>query len=425
MDSLLQKRHTVAAYLIGGNSEILEDTNLRLLLLTNLVTALGFAPISPVLSSLVVPLQATEGSIGLIVTVFAFPSLLVIPIVGVASDLVGRKRLLLFGLIIHGFGGGLIPFTTDFGIILLLRLVQGVGYAILVPVILTSIGDAYGQSEETTAQGLRFASTGLAETVFPVVAGVLVTVFWGLPFLLSFIALAVVPLLYRHFDETVTVEYSHANAFEELRAYRSTVALFFSNGFATLILLGMTFASFIYIGFAVYISFIVSFVDGGPAQTGLVVMLTSVVYMTSSTQAGRLAEALGSRIVPLLIANVLHGVGIAIVAGSSSLPGLWLAGTMTGLGQGLINPLYRSIVTDMAPTSVRGTAVGIAETFGRVGIVFSPVLMGIIITSLSGTIGGELAIRITLGGTAVLFSLLVLVTLLAARRVGFTRLDAA
>jgi MFS family permease len=394
-------------------------------LLTNVVTALGFAPISPVLNSLVVPLQVTEASIGLIITVFAFPSLLIIPLVGVASDLVGRKRLLLFGLITHGIGGGLIPFTTDFGIILSLRLIQGVGYATLVPVILTSIGDAYAQSEETTAQGLRFASTGLAETIFPVVAGVLVTVFWGLPFLLSFVALAVVPLLYRYFNETVTVEYSHANALSEIRAYRSTIELFFANRFAVLIVLGMTFASFVYIGFVVYISFVVSFADGGPTQTGLIVMLTSVVYMASSTQAGRLADVLGSRIAPLLIANVLQGVGIVMVAAAGSLPGLWVAGTMTGLGQGLINPLYRSIVTDMSPASIRGTAVGIAETFGRIGIVFSPVLMGIVITSLSGTTGGELAIRATLGGTALLFSFVVVVTLLAARRVGFTQLEAA
>jgi MFS family permease len=185
----------------------------------------------------------------------------------------------------------------------------------------------------------------------------------------------------------------------------------------------MSFASFIYVGFAVYISFIVEYIGGSPTQTGVVVMITSIVYTASSTQAGRLADCLGNRVVPLIIASSLQGFGIVFIAVVDSLNGLWIAGVVIGLGQGLINPLYRSIITDISPEGIRGAFVGIAETFGRIGIVASPALMGVTINRLSTNMGNELAIRTTLGGTGLVLSLLVVLTLVAARAVGFTQFE--
>jgi MFS family permease len=124
-----------------------------------------------------------------------------------------------------------------------------------------------------------------------------------------------------------------------------------------------------------------------------------------------------------VVANAFQGFGIVFVALVDSRSGLWIAGVVLGVGQGLINPLYRSIITDMSPESIRGTVVGIAETFGRIGIVASPALMGIVVDRLSTDMGSELAIRTTLGGVGLVLSLLVVVTLVAARAVGFTQLE--
>jgi len=86
--------------LFGEKAAVLRDTNFQLLLLANLVAPLGTALISPLLESLQHPYGATDATIGLLMTVFTAPSILMIPVVGVLADRYGRKPFLVVGLFV-------------------------------------------------------------------------------------------------------------------------------------------------------------------------------------------------------------------------------------------------------------------------------------------------------------------------------------
>lgn len=162
----------------GADSGIVRERPFQLLLLINVLPPLGTALLSPVLGSLVEPLGASTANIGLMMSAFTAPSIFVIPIAGVISDRYGRRPVLIFGLCWFGLTGTAIAFVSTFGAALALRALQGIGFAALTPIIITSLGDLYAGTKEATAQGLRFTGSGLSQTAFPLAAGVLVGVAW-------------------------------------------------------------------------------------------------------------------------------------------------------------------------------------------------------------------------------------------------------
>ncbi|MEF8906933.1 MAG: MFS transporter, partial [Haloarculaceae archaeon] len=172
------------ASLLGDDAAVLGDRNFQLLLLSNVPPVIGTALLSPVLDSLVEPFGTTQTDIGLLISVFTAPGILVVPLAGALADRYGRKPVLVAALVLFGLAGTAIAFTTDFRVALGLRLLQGVGFAGILPTLITSIGDFYSGSREATAQGLRFTVSGLSQAAFPLLAGVLVATAWQYPFLL-------------------------------------------------------------------------------------------------------------------------------------------------------------------------------------------------------------------------------------------------
>jgi len=164
--------------LIGQHVAIVRDSDFKVLLVANAMYALGTALISPVLNLLNEPFGVSTDEIGLLVTAVTAPAIMLIPVSGLLADRVGRKSVLIVGLLCFGLGGIGIAFTNDFEVALKLRVLQGPGFAGITPVIITSPGDFYSGDTEVTAQGIRFSVTGLSQAVFPVIAGAIVVLGW-------------------------------------------------------------------------------------------------------------------------------------------------------------------------------------------------------------------------------------------------------
>ena len=79
--------------LLGSEGNILSDRSLQLLLLANMVYPMGTTMVSPILESLLIPLSTTPAAIGLLVTAFFAPLMLLSPIAGGLTDIYGRKPL--------------------------------------------------------------------------------------------------------------------------------------------------------------------------------------------------------------------------------------------------------------------------------------------------------------------------------------------
>jgi MFS family permease len=398
--------------LFGDDASILRRTQYQLLLLANVNAALGTVLLSPLLESLTGPFGVTEVRAGLLVTVFTAPGIVAIPLVGMLADRYGRKPVLVLSLLLFGSAGAGIGFTTDFGVALWLRVLQGIGYAGILPVVVTCIGDLYEGDREATAQGLRFTSSGAAQATLPALAGVLVVASWRYPFYFFALALPVAAFVYRWFDEPDTT----TSADDGDESYVHTMLWLVRQPRVFAALVGIAVPAFLYIGFLTYNSFLVVRVLGGtPGDAGLVITVVSVVYGSAASQAGRITAFFGNRTAPMLGANVLMGAGLAVFALAPSLPVAFVGVAIMGLGTGTALSLIRSIITGIAPPEYRGGLVGIGESTLRLGNSAAPLLMGSSIAFLQPWTGFDASVRFTILGAGVVGALVGVLAILLLR----------
>jgi len=396
--------------LFGEDAAVLGDRSFQLLLLANLLPPLGTALLSPVLDSLIEPFSTTATDIGLMMSFFTAPPIIIIPLAGALADRYGRKPVIVFSLLLFGAAGTAIALTTDFRVALGLRLLQGAAFGGLTPVIITSIGDLYAGTREATAQGLRFTGSGLTQTVFPLIAGLLVAVAWQLPFLIYAMAFPIALLVALRFEEpgdsaspaSGDPVSADGGAPTSDRSYAAELFALIRRPRVLSLVLGRGLPIVVWIAFLTYNSIIVVRIQGGtPGQAGLLVAFGSLAYAAAASQAGRITALVDSRFLPLVAANVALSAGFAVVLYA---PNVFVAAAgiaVSGAGFGTALSLYRSIVTGLAPQHLRAGLVSVAEANGRVVATVTPILMGVAIAAGEQSLGFESALILTGVGAAI------------------------
>jgi MFS family permease len=384
--------------LFGRDASVLRQSRFQLLLLSNINGALGIVVVSPILNSLLGPYGVSEVEIGLLITAYTLPGIIGIPVLGVLSDRLGRKRILVVSLLLFGSSGTALSLTTVFPIVLLLRLVQGIGYAGITPIVIMTIGDIYSGNREATAQGLRYTSSGLSEAIFPVVAGALSLVSWRFPFLIYTIAFPVAVAIWFRLDiphrtegSPQTGDSSHAPAVYFRRLIRLVRQP--KIGFA---LLALGVPAFFFTAFLTYNSFVVVRVlDGTPEDAGILITVLSVASGAAGSQTGRIAGAFGGRHVPLIGGQAMMGLGLGIFSLASGLLVAALGIAVLGGGLGLNFALLRTIINSHSPREYRGGIVGVGESMIRLSNSVTPLLLGVAISMFSLTMGFSQAVQRT------------------------------
>jgi EmrB/QacA subfamily drug resistance transporter len=95
------------------------------------------------------------------------------PIYGKLADLLGRKRILLFGLGLFGLGSLLSGLAQTMGQLIAFRVVQGLGAGSVMPIVLTIMGDIYTLRERAKVQGWFSAVWGVSSVAGPILGGFL------------------------------------------------------------------------------------------------------------------------------------------------------------------------------------------------------------------------------------------------------------
>lgn len=382
---------------VGENGDVLYERRFQALLAANLLAPLGIPLVSPLLESLSGPFGVSPARVGLLVSAYTAPPILLIPVAGILADRVGRKPVLLSGILLYGIGGSAIALTTDFRVAVALRLLQGVAFAGLTAIIITSLGDVYVGAREATAQGLRFMSSGVYQAVFPPIAGALVIVAWQAPFLIYALAFPVAVLVYRWFpepmDRSATDDGPSAGVRQVFGLVRRPRVLS--------LVVGRALPMLPWVGFLTYNSLVVvRGIGGSPAEAGILVAVNSTGLAVGGSQAGRITERFDSRLWPLAAANLLLGGGLVAVAYAPVLAVAVAGAAALGLGFGVSLSLYRSVVTGLAPAHLRGGLVSFSESGGRVASTATPVAMGAVVAAATPAFGTVDAVRLASLGTA-------------------------
>jgi MFS family permease len=145
---------------------------LLIILVTVFLNIMGFGIILPVLPFYATAYGANGTEVGLLFTVFTALQFLVSPVFGALSDRLGRRPIIMFGVLGQVVGYILLGFSTSLSMLFLARIVAGV-MAGNVSANMAYVADTTPPKERTRAYGLLGAAYGAGLLCGPALGGVL------------------------------------------------------------------------------------------------------------------------------------------------------------------------------------------------------------------------------------------------------------
>jgi EmrB/QacA subfamily drug resistance transporter len=342
------------------------------------------------------------------------------------GDRFGRKRMFAVGLALFTLASALAALSPTIGALIAARAFQGAGAAIVMPMTLTLISQAFPVEKRGAAIGMWGGVTGTAVAVGPLVGGAVIDginwhwIFWiNVP-----VGLILIPLVLSRLSEShgprpqldivglllvasgffgLTWGLIRANtlgwsssevlgsmiggavlvaAFLAYEARSRTAmisfALFRSRGFSASNAVSFWMWAALFGALFLMTQFLQTGLGNGPLEAGLKILPWTGAPMVIAPIAGALADRYGNR--PFLVAGlILQTIGLAWVAAIAK-PGmgygeLAIALGVAGVGISLVFPTVANAVVGSVPASEMGVAAGTNSALREIGGVFGIALI--------------------------------------------------
>jgi ACDE family multidrug resistance protein len=354
----------------GKATEVYKDHNLHIVFAVTLMAVLGTSSVTPAFPEVAQEFDVSRGQVGLLITVFTLPGVLLTPVLGALSDRFGRRKILIPSLMLFGIAGGACAFAREFELLLALRALQGVGAASLGAMNVTLIGDLYSGQVRSAALGYNSSVLNIGTATYPAIGGALAMFGWYYPFALPFVAIPIALLVLWSLrnpepeNEQDIKEYV-GSVWEHIRS-KQVIGLFAN----TLVIFVILFGPLItYLPILMYSAF-----GARPLVTGVVVASASVTTALVSALEGWLMSYFSERTL-IRASFVFYVLASALVP---LMPNVWLLlvpMAIFGVAQGLNLPNAFSLLTSAAPQENRGAFMSINSTILRLGQSLGPPLM--------------------------------------------------
>lgn len=154
-----------------------------------LIMTLGNSMLIPVLPILEDKVGITSFQSSMIITSYSVAAIFLIPVAGYLSDRFGRKIVILPSLILALIGGLIAGFASwkmddPYAMIIAGRIIQGIGAAGAMPIVLPLVGDLYQDDDEkiSSTLGIIETSNTFGKVLSPILGSLFAAFIWFLPF---------------------------------------------------------------------------------------------------------------------------------------------------------------------------------------------------------------------------------------------------
>ncbi|MBD0388215.1 MAG: MFS transporter, partial [Nostoc sp. C3-bin3] len=346
------------------------ELNFQIICAVALIAVIGVSSVTPAFPKLAKDLNINPKNLGLLITAFTFPSLVLGPIIGILADRWGRKRIIVPSLFLFGIAGTACAFARDFNLLLWLRLLQGIGAASLLSLSITLIGDLYTGDRRIAAMGYNASISSVGTSSYPIIGGALATMGWYYPFMLPILAIPLGLLV------LFALKNPEPKGDRNLQQYLSNAVKVLKNRQ----LFGLFIASaanFVFL-YGAYVTYLPQLINdtfkAPPTIIGLLLSSVSVAITITASQLGRLARKYQPTTL-IRASFILYAFALFLIPLMPSTWFLLIPATIFGIGLGMGFPSIQSSLADLAPREYLATILSVNGTFFGLGQTLGPLLM--------------------------------------------------
>lgn len=333
----------------------------------------GATLLYPVLPVLAADLAVEEAEIGLVMAAFTAPAIVLAPLFGILADLHGRRWLLVFGLAVFGLAGAAVAAAPSYEWVLILRAIQGIGASALLPLTIVLISDILPDDREIQGQGIKVALDRVSMIVLPLVGGALALLSWRVAFLpfLLIVLLALAAFLWMPETGQPGQDSLKQYLTRTARAIREPrLTLAFATGFLRF---------FLDYGLYTYLPILLALRYGAsPAASGFLIAASAVGSIMTALGINRVYGRFATEKL-LAVAFFASAIGLGLPALGAPLWLIAIGMFLFGLGNGLISPLQKSLMTRRTPAELRGGVIAVDRVIQQVAKSAAPALLGLLL----------------------------------------------
>ncbi|WP_026559286.1 MFS transporter [Bacillus sp. J37] len=344
-----------------------------------LVMTLGNSMLIPVLPQISKKLGISAFQVSLIITVYSIVAILLIPIAGYLSDRFGRKVVMVPCLIIAGVGGAVSGWASwkmddPYIMILLGRVLQGIGSAGAAPVVMPLIGDMFEDDEQISAGlGLTETANTAGKVLSPIIGAVLAAFVWFLPFwFIPFFSLISVLLVF-FLVKVPKQEDEQKQSFKEFAHCVKDISKQDGKWLFAIFAVGCT-IMFVLFGVLFFLSDLLEkqyAIDG--VKKGLVLAIPLLALSISSYFSGKkIGQDRHLMKSVIIIGMCLVTFSFIALRVQHSLIFLISFLVLTGVGIGITLPSLDALITEGIEKDQRGTITSIYSSMRFIGVAAGP-----------------------------------------------------
>ncbi|MFI2858047.1 MFS transporter [Paenibacillus sp. JSM ZJ436] len=321
------------------------------------------------LGSQEVGLLASSTSIGMV-----FGALLA----GMLADRYGRKNLLLWTLIIFSAASGLSALATGFAVLCILRFVAGIGLGGELPVAATLVSESMPVEDRGRSVVLLESFWAAGWILSALIAYFIIPDYgWRMAFVIG--ALPAFYALYLRRAIEDSPRYVKQKAARRLSLSERISSVWSSEHRKTTLMLWVLWFTVVFSYYGMFLWLPTVMVDKGFSlvKSFQYVLIMTLAQLPGYFTAAYLIEKFGRKFV--LVTYLVFTALSAMWFGYATSVGMLLAAgiCLSFFNLGAWGGLY-AYSPELYPTRIRSTGVGLATSFGRIGGVIAPLLVGVL-----------------------------------------------
>ncbi|HEY4551762.1 MAG TPA: MFS transporter [Bacillaceae bacterium] len=355
-----------------------------------LIMTLGNSMLIPLLPSMERELGITKLQSSYIIMVYSVVAIILIPIAGFLSDKFGRRKVIIPSLILAGIGGLISGWASwkigsPFSVILMGRVLQGIGAAGAAPIVLPLVGDMFKREKEvSTTLGVIETSNTLGKVLSPILGALLAGVVWFLPFF-AIPVLCLISIVLIILNVKKPKGDKHELSFG--RFVKNTKGIFKEHWkwLFSIFIIGAI-LMFILFGLLFYLSSILEDDYGfdGIKKGFLLAIPLAALCIASFTAGKMIKDSLRRMKWITFFGLILAGSAVAATMLSDKFMYLLSVFLICGVGIGASLPCLDSILTQSIKKEMRGTITSIFSSMRFLGVAAGPPVVAILMKDGKG-----------------------------------------